>query len=479
MAEKTVDVAIIGTGTAGMSAYKNVLKYTDNIAVIEGGEYGTTCARVGCMPSKLLIAAAGAAHAAGTSHNFGIKIEGKISIDGHQVMERLKSERDRFVSYVLETVNLMKEKHKIKGYAKFLDNNTLQIDNNIIIKAKSIIIATGSVPHILPFLNELGPNLIVNDDIFAWDTLPESVAIFGAGSVGLELGQALHRLGVRVKIFGKGGNIGQLSDPEIKEYTRIAFSEEFAIDTDFKLIDLKKDNKDIVIRYLDQENKKEERYDYALSATGRKPNFSKLVLENTTLELDKKGVPVFDKNTMQCGNSSIFIAGDSANYLPLLHEAADEGAIAGKNAAKYPEISKEKRRAPLGIIFTEPQIATVGQPYKSLETGSFVTGRASFENQGRSRIILQNKGLMHVYAEINTGRFLGAEIFAPAAEHLAHLLAWSYQQGLSIKQMLEMPYYHPTIEEALRTALGNAIKKIKTPGNVSWTIESCWGTNSG
>ena len=115
---------------------------------------------------------------------------------------------------------------------------------------------------------------------------------------------------------------------------------------------------------------------------------------------------------MQCGDSHIFIAGDANDQLPLLHEASDEGRIAGANAAGFPEIQEGHRRSPLNVVFCDPQMAIAGWSYAEILEKQFdyVTGR-SFENQGRSRVMLVNKGAMHVYAERQTGRFLGAEIF--------------------------------------------------------------------
>jgi dihydrolipoamide dehydrogenase len=157
----------------------------------------------------------------------------------------------------------------------------------------------------------------------------------------------------------------------------------------------------------------------------------------------------------------VFIAGDANNILPLLHEAADEGKAAGENAASYPQVKPLARRAPIAVVFTDPQIAMVGQRYADLAEGTFVTGEVSFEDQGRSRVMLKNRGLMHVYADKASGRFLGAEWTGPRAENIAHLLAWSYQQGLTIGQMLGMPFYHPVVEEGLRTALRDAEAKLQ------------------
>ena len=164
---------------------------------------------------------------------------------------------------------------------------------------------------------------------------------------------------------------------------------------------------------------------------------------------------------MQCGNSSIFIAGDVNNDLPLLHEAADEGQIAGDNAGRFPDIKAGLRRSPVTVVFCDPQIAIVGDSWSELEGNeNVVTGKVSFEGQGRSRIILKNKGLMHIYADRNSGFFLGSEFIGPHAEHLAHLMSWAHQQKMTIQQMLEMPFYHPVIEEGLRTALRDAKSKL-------------------
>ncbi|MGH7891517.1 MAG: dihydrolipoyl dehydrogenase, partial [Thermodesulfobacteriota bacterium] len=192
-------------------------------------------------------------------------------------------------------------------------------------------------------------------------------------------------------------------------------------------------------------------------------NVRNLGLENTSLALDKRGVPVYDRYTLQCGKSSIFIAGDADSDVPLLHEAADEGGIAGENAYRFPDVSAGRRRTPITVVFTEPQMAVVGSGYNELKKKKglcFVTGRVSFENQGRSRVMLRNKGLLHIYAEYGTGVFLGAEMFGPRAEHIGQLLAWAHQMNMTVPCMIEMPFYHPVIEEGLRTALRDANEKL-------------------
>lgn len=464
-----VDVAIIGAGTAGLAAYRSARAAGARVVIIEGGDYGTTCARVGCMPSKLLIAAADAADAVGKAPGFGVRVEGRVRIDGIQVMDRVRRERDRFVGFVLRDVQDIPEADRIRGHASFMDDHTLAVANHTLIRCRSSVIATGSRAVFPESFRSLGDRLIISDDVFDWHDLPAAVAVMGPGIVGLELGQALHRLGVHVVVLGRGGRVGPIGDPEILAYAIASFNHEFTLEPDAHVESMERDGDRVAIRRKSTDGVSTvEHFDYVLAATGRTPNVSDIGLDQTTLELDAKGVPSFDPSTARTVSanraSPIFIAGDASNFIPLLHEAADEGRIAGRNAARLAlgsDVTPVPRRVPIGIVFTDPQIAIVGGGFDALTGGSFATGQASFEDQGRARIMFQNTGLLNVYADLATGRFLGAEMLVPAAEHLAHLLALALQNGMTIAQMLEMPFYHPVIEEGLRTALRELQRKLR------------------
>ena len=446
-----VDVAILGAGTAGMSAYREASKYTDRIALIDGGPLGTTCARVGCMPSKLLIAAADAADHMRHTDKFGVQSVAP-KIDGKAVMKRIRDERDRFVGFVQDAVLSFKKEHLIREYAQFEDDHTLLLSGGGKLTAKTIIIATGSRPNIPTPFEAAGDRLIVNDDVFDWDDLPESAAVFGAGVIGLELGQALHRLGVRVHLFGRDNLVGPLSDPAVQDYAARTFASEFPVQwhADTKIV---RDGDQVVVRWSDKAED-EDGFDYLIAATGRRANLDKIGLENTSLRLNKNGIPAYDPQSMRVAESHIFIAGDATVDLPLLHEAADEGRIAGENAARFPHVYRRARRTSLGVVFSDPQIAMAGQSYKSLkESGvDFEIGEVSYDDQGRARVMGINKGLLRVYGEKGTGRFLGAEMIGPSAEHLAHLLAWAIQSNLTVSEILQRPFYHPVLEEGVRTA---------------------------
>lgn len=268
---------------------------------------------------------------------------------------------------------------------------------------------------------------------------------------------------MRVHLFGRGGSIAGISDPAVREYAARTIADELPVSLDARDVRIERDGNTVVVRFTDDGGKAtSERFDYLLAATGRIANLDTLALEHSGLALDDRGMPAYDPQTTRAGDSHIFIAGDANAYLPLLHEAADDGRLAGENAARFPEVYKHVRRTPLGIVFCDPQVAFAGRRHAQLlaEGSDFAIGEVSFEDQGRSRVMLVNRGLLRVYGERGSGLLLGAEMIGPQNEHLAHLLAWAIQMRLTVAEALELPYYHPVIEEGLRTALRDLLEAL-------------------
>src|SRR5580658_4247933 len=147
--ERSVDVVVIGAGTAGLSAYRAAKSVTPNVLLVEGGSHGTTCARVGCMPSKLLIAAAEAAHDASTAEPFGV--HAAVRIDGRAVMDRVRRERDRFVGFVVDGVEQIPAADRITGWAHFIDPARLSVNDEVLLP-RAVVVATGSSPFVPPLL---------------------------------------------------------------------------------------------------------------------------------------------------------------------------------------------------------------------------------------------------------------------------------------------------------------------------------------
>jgi len=211
--------------------------------------------------------------------------------------------------------------------------------------------------------------------------------------------------------------------------------------------------------------------DAVLAAMGRRPNIDDLGLETLGVPLDDRGMPEVDPASLRIGDFAIFLAGDANGYRPLLHEAADEGHIAGRMAAPDAARSGLCRRTALSIVFASPQVARVGPPLTELRDRDIVTASADFSKQARARMAQMGAGLLRLHAERDSGRLLAAEMCAPAAEHLAHLLALAIESRMTVADLLAMPFYHPVLEEGLRGALRDLARQVQGAGGSE--LSSC------
>jgi dihydrolipoamide dehydrogenase len=381
------------------------------------------------------------------------------------VLERVRKHRDRFVGFVVEATEELPAEQKLRGHARFVAPTTLEVGDHTRVEAKAVVIAAGASPWIPPSLAAVREHILINDDVFELPDLPESVAVIGTGIIGLEIGQAMHRLGVRTSLFSHSGRIGPATDPEVQGAIRSTLGKELDLHMDSSIEVERSPSGGFLVRWrsLDGDSGQAD-YASLIVATGRRPNVAGLGLENTGLALDERGIPLTNHRTTQCGNSPIFLAGDVAAYRPLLHEAADEGKIAGTNAALFPNIRAHVRRTPLSITFSDPQIAMVGCAYDDLEPGEFEIGAVSYDDQGRAVVMGKNAGLVRIYGNPECGTLLGAEMFGPRVENTAHLLAWAVQARLDVEQALDMPFYHPVVEEGIRTALRDLSARLQVRG---------------
>ncbi len=463
---KEVEVAIIGAGSAGLYCMSQVKRFTDDYVLIDGGELGTTCARVGCMPSKVLIQVAEDFHRRTIFDREGIEGEEHLKINDADTMEHVQDLRDTFVDQTLShSIDLLPEDKLIESNVHFTNANTLETEDGEQIKAKKIIIATGSRPIIPTAWNAFADKILTSDEVFELETLPKSIAVIGLGVIGLEIGQALNRLGVKVVGIDQQQIISGLDDADVNK---------IAIDTIQRELPLWLGNA-AEVRLLDNgnlevsagENKIE--VEKIFASMGRRANVDKLNLESTGLALAENGVPIFNPHTMQLGNSPVFIAGDCNADKPILHEAGFEGRVAGYNIMQKDPI-KFKLKTPLSITFCEPNIVSVGAKLSALNENDIAIGEIKMAPVGRALIMGKNRGLIRIYAHKKTGLILGASMACAKGENLGHLLCWCIEMKMTVHQVLQMPFYHPTIEEALQAALYNLKSKLDIE-DPQWPLE--------
>lgn len=373
---KSYDVAIIGAGSAGLTALREVRRQTDNFVLINEGPYGSTCARAGCMPSKALIEAANAFHRRKSLDAFGVSGAERLTVDIPAVLRRVRRLRDGFVEGMLKLTDDLQDR-SIAGRARFLEPQVLDVGERRL-HAKKIIIATGSRPIVPKEWAALGARMLTSDDLFEQETLPSNMAIIGMGGLGSEIAQSLARLGIEVTGFDAADYIAGLSDPHVNKLAVALLRAEFTLQLGLaaepviegERIRVHAGGESVLV-------------DKVLVALGRRANVDQMGIENLGVELDEHGVPPFDASTMQIADLPVYIAGDANRHLSLLHEALDEGYIAGYNALRNQPVCFE-RRVPLAIVFTDPGIAVIGQAFDELNENETVIGEVDFSSQARA-----------------------------------------------------------------------------------------------
>lgn len=451
-----LDVAIIGAGSGGLSARREVAKKTQNYKVFDGGKLGTTCARVGCMPSKVLIQAANDFYRRKALSEEGIHGGENLYIKSNEVMSHVRKLRDRFVRAVVNDMKSWTPTHLVSSHVKFIDAHTLEDKDGNQYYADKIIIASGSSPSIPAIFENHKEFLITTDEFFELDELPESMAVIGLGVIGIELGQAIQRLGVPSIGIARRRMIAGIEDLEIREYVCSKLEKELNLSFD-GVQKVERVGNSLEITTGDKTVKAKK----VLVTTGRRPNWDSLNLSVLNLSFNQFNIPNHCKETFKLDDyDHLFLAGDITGEKQILHEASDEGKIAGYNAVNGK--SKFQTRTPLTITFSDPNIAQVGMTVKELEEQkiAYEFGKVSFEGQGRSIVKLKEIGLLKVYGDKKTGQLLGAEMFGPDAEHIAHLLSWVIQKNMTVNEVLSLPFYHPVIEEGLRTSLRDLRSKV-------------------
>ena len=445
------DVAIIGAGTAGLHAWKAATKAGANVLVIERGAGGSTCTATGCIPSKLLIAAGRTAMQARRAATFGIEV-GEVGVNGGAVMRWLRAERDKADGQIRDEYLRIPDEHRIHGEARFAGPTTLLVGDELTIQAGAVVIATGANPIVPPPLEPVRPLLHTHETIFEIERPPASLAVIGAGPLGLELAQAFARLGVAVIVLDKSAAVGALRDPEAEAAARDAIGKGMAIHLGVEVTGAMEGNRARLSWTGDSTGSVV--VEMVLAATGRSPAVAGLDLDQVGVPLDDEGVPRFEPDTRRCGDTQVFVAGDVDGWRPVLHEAARGGTIAGCVAAGGAAF---RPIPPLSIAFTEPNLVEVGARFNSLPDGAII-GTAKATENARSGIDVEDEGLVRLYANAD-GKLLGGSIVLTGGEHLGQSLALAIDRQMDAALLADQAWYHPVLEEMLQEAARDIVRQ--------------------
>lgn len=448
MGKQHFDFVVIGGGSAGYAAARTARETFENVAIIEDGEkLGGLCILRGCMPSKTLIYSAEVLHLAKEGRKFGLNIP-EATVDMQALHQRKLRTIEDFASYRREQLE-SERFHLIRDQAVFVDENTVKLSKSgEQISADFFMIATGSVVNTpdVPGLREI-PHWN-SDDVLELDFLPESVIVLGGGIVACEMAQFLNRIGTKVIQVQRSARILKECSAEASEVVMKAFRDEgIALHTDTDLKSVAKEGDEFVVRFMENGESHEVRGAYLFNALGRKPNSHGLGLEDAGVETKRSGQIQVDE-MQRTTNPKIYAAGDVAGPHEIVHLAIMQGEVAAGHAAG-------KNPAPVdydlktGVVFTDPQIASVGLSMDEAKDKGIdvIAADYPFDDHGKSILMEAKYGYVKVWADRSTGKVVGAECVGKDGGELMHAMAVAITLGATPAQLLKVHWYHPTLSE--------------------------------
>lgn len=450
------DVAVIGSGPGGYVAAIRCAQLGMKTAIIEKySTLGGTCLNVGCIPSKALL---------DSSHHYedavkhfeehGIEIPGDVKIN----LEKMIARKQAVVDQTTGGIDFLMKKNKIdvyQGLGSFKDATHIKIsgEKEEEIEAKNTIIATGSKPSTLPFIEIDKERIITSTEALKLKEIPKHLVIIGGGVIGLELGQVYRRLGSEVTVVEYMDRIIPTMDGALsKELNKVFKKAKFNINVSHKVKSVERNGEEVIVK---ADNKKGEEVefkgDYCLVSVGRRPYTEGLNAEAAGVKLDERGrVEVNDH--LQTTASNIYAIGDVVKGAMLAHKASEEGVLVAETiAGQKPHI--DYNLIP-GVVYTWPEVAAVGKTEEELKEAGVEYKSGSFPMRalGRSRASMDIDGFVKILADKRTDEILGVHMIgARAADMIAEaVVAMEYRA--SAEDISRMSHAHPTFTEAIKEA---------------------------
>jgi len=423
------------------------------VALIEAHLLGGDCLNVGCVPSKALLRCAKAAAAVRDAAQFGVRIDGKVSVDFGYVMERMRRLRAQ-----ISPVDSAKRYSGQLGVDLFMGRGIFTGKNSIEVNGKTLtfakaVIATGgtaAIPNI-PGLAE-APYL-TNNSIFNLTELPKRFGVIGAGPIGLELAQAFQRLGANVTVFSRSEQIMAREDPEAVETVKASMQKDgvtFAFHSGYRRIEGKDKNGPVRVVLEADGAEKVLEFDALLIATGRKPSVAGLGLEHAGVAFDGRlGVTVNDK--LQTTNPDIYAVGDVASKYQFTHMADFMARLVIKNALFFGRDKVSDLLVPWAT-YTDPEVAHVGLYEKDLQERNipFTTFKRNLSDVDRGIVDGIAVGYVKIHVEKGKGRILGATIVGDHAGDMISEITVAMQAGMGLGTLAGVIHPYPTLAEAIR-----------------------------
>jgi pyruvate/2-oxoglutarate dehydrogenase complex dihydrolipoamide dehydrogenase (E3) component len=465
MNQKDFDVVVIGGGAGGLFAASVANALGAKTCIIEKRKLGGDCTWFGCVPSKTLLKSASVANVFTKLPRYGIKVQGQFSLDNNQVMAHVRDVVGEIASH--EEAEIF-EKRGIKiilGAAQFASPDTVQV-NGQKVTSKKFIISTGSHPFVPPIDGLKDIPYLTNETVFSLNELPKSLIVLGGGPIGLELSQALHRLGVKVSVLEMMDQILVREEKELAKFVEKKLREEgMQLLTGHKAVKFAKSNGQVTATLEDKQGKRQDiKADNVLVAVGRMPNIDTLALDKAGIAYTKKGITV--NEYLQTTNPNVFGCGDAVGAYQFTHVAGYHGGVCVRNAL-FKRIAWQKVN--YGNIawatFTDPELAHVGMTEEEARQkyGVVKVYTNEYLNADRARTDLHREGLIKVITD-NKGIILGAHIAGAEAGDLIQGFLVAKSGRLPLAKLSQMLYIYPTLSELTKkTAAKSLVEQANNP----------------
>jgi pyruvate/2-oxoglutarate dehydrogenase complex dihydrolipoamide dehydrogenase (E3) component len=450
------DFVVVGGGSAGYAAARTAADEGLRTAVIDGSdELGGLCILRGCMPSKTLIESANRLQEMREAPEFGLRVR-DVGFDGAKIIERKRRLISEFAKYRAEQLESGKFE-LIRGHARFNSPDEavvrLRGGGEQTLRAKSILVATGSVirhPGI-PGLTEAQP--LTSDDVLDNEHPPKSLLVLGAGPVALEMAHYHRALGAEVTVVQRSKRILSSMDYDIADAVQRGMERHGTkFVTGCRIVGAGTSSRGKWVRVAHHDREETLEADEILLALGRDPATAGLDLAAAGLDI-APGHPLATSDTQQTAVPTIFGAGDVTGKLEIVHIAIEQGEIAARNAARLlrgdDNLETIDYRLRLFAVFTQPEAAMVGLTEReAAELGlDFAAATYPFDDHGKSMVHGKTDGFVKLIANRQTGELLGGAVVGPHASELIHEVVVALRYHATAAQFLKIPHYHPTLSE--------------------------------
>jgi pyruvate/2-oxoglutarate dehydrogenase complex dihydrolipoamide dehydrogenase (E3) component len=463
MKVRSYDFIALGGGSGGFNAARVAAAEGLKTAIIDGaGDLGGLCILRGCMPSKTLIYMAEVLHLAQKGKTFGLKIP-SARADMKAMHARKRKIIGEFADYRVKALESGKF-DLIRAYARFIDAHTVELSTGERIRAKHILISTGSKVSVPPVPGLAETPAWTSDDVLDLDFVPASVIVLGGGIVACELAQFLNRIGSKVTLVQRSANILRDHSEEASAVVQKAFVDEgIELFAGTQLQRVVRDRKGVAVQFIHDGRLVTRRAAHLFNALGREPNTSALNLSAAGVKARPNG-QVITNRWQQTSQSHIYAAGDCAGPAEIVHIAIQQGELAARHASELKQLKPVDYTLMLNVVFTDPQLATIGRLERQLddEGASYLCASYPFNDHGKSILMEANYGYVKVLAEPTRGRILGAEIVGKDAGELIHTFSGPLAMKATVFDLLRAPWYHPTLAEIVTYPLEEIADKVKS-----------------